>query len=156
MRIRHIIEKPKVIRHDTHWRTDEMPSKFSGVYPKTMPARPKWKWRSALASDGEWEYILLCQVNEGKDNWLAWLIRRDDDAGSVVSRYEYHGDHPGLHVHADCSRGAIEFGPTSIKVPLRIPRLKSRGTRPAPARADLFWKNACLHFRCDYEKGVLL
>lgn len=156
MRIRHIVEAKKTISTDTNWRDGELPSKHSAVYPRTMPVRPGWKWRSALASDGEQEYILLCQVNEGKDNWLAWLVRKTEQGGSLVSRYEFHGNHPGLHVHADCTRGGIEFGPTSIKVALRIPRAYYRSTRPAPARPDLFWKNACAHFRCDYAKGVLL
>lgn len=156
MRVRRLVRASKTISSDTKWKDGELQARHSGIYPKTMPSRPGWKWRSAIALDGDQEYILLCQINEGKDNWLAWLIRRTADGGSLVSRYEYHGNHPGLHVHADCERGGIELGPTSIKVPLRIPRVKYRSTRTPPARPDLFWKNACAHFRFDYAKGELL
>lgn len=156
MRIRHIVRTPKIIKTDTNWRTDALPPRFSGIYPKTMPERPYWTWRSALAFDYEYEYILLCQVNESKDNWQAWLVRKTNGDGSLVSRYEYHGNHPGIHVHADCRRGGIEIGPSGIDRLLRIPRADSRMSRQTPTRLDLFWKNACVHYHMDYEKGELL
>lgn len=156
MRVRHIISSKKTISADTSWKTTAIPTKHSGIFPKSMPVGPAWQWRSALAFDGEKEYILLCRVNLSKDNWLAWLIGKNSSGWSLVGRYEYHGNHPGLHVHADCERGGIEVGPTSIKTYLRIPRVSSRGTRPSPSRLDLFWKNACQHYRMDYEKGDLL
>lgn len=156
MRIRHIITSQKVIQTDTAWRTDAMPPRLSGIYPKSLPARAHWKWRSALAEDAKCEYILLCQVNESKANWLAWLIRKTAAGGSLISRYEYHGSHPGLHVHADCTRGGIDVGPSGLDKLLRIPSSNFRMSRPAPTRLDLFWKNACSHYRMDYKKGDLL
>ncbi len=91
-----------------------------------------------------------------KDNWRAWLIRKTDDEGSLVARYEFHGSHPGLHLHADCDRGGVEVGPTSIKVPLRIPAVGSERMRLPPTRPGLFWETARQYFRMDYAKGSLL
>jgi len=156
MRVRHLVSDRKTILSDTGWMTGDLPPRHSGIYLKTMPIGPAWTWRSALAISDKWEYILVCQVNLSKDNWKAWLIRKDGAAGSLVSRYEYHGNHPGIHVHADCDRGGIEVGPTSIKTALRIPHAQSRLTRGAPTRLDLFWKNALTHYRMDYKKGDLL
>ncbi len=156
MRVRHIVSVRKIIKTDTKWRDDALPPRFSGIYVKTMTSRPQWKCRSALAIADGCEYILLCQVNESKDNWLAWLVRKANDGGSLVSRYEYHGSHPGLHAHADCTRGGIEIGPSSIDRLLKIPHANSRTNRAAPSRLDLFWKNASSHYRMDYEKGELL
>jgi hypothetical protein len=156
MRVRHLILRRKTITTDTDWRDDALPPRFSGIYPKTRPAKPDWKWRSAQAHCSQHDYILLCEINEMKDNWRAWLIRKSDDEGSLVARYEFHGSHPGLHLHADCERGGVEVGPTSIKVPLRIPAVGSERTRPPPTRPSLFWETARRYFRMDYAKGSLL
>jgi hypothetical protein len=42
-----------------------------------------------------------------RDNWQATLILWTEAGASVVGRFEYHGSHPGLHVHADCERGGL-------------------------------------------------
>ena len=156
MRVRHLIVRAKTITSDTNWKSEPLPPRFSGIYPKTRPLKPGWKWRSAQAHCTENEYILLCEVNEQKDNWRAWLIKKIGDEGSLVSRLEFHGNHPGIHAHADCSRGGLEVGPSSIKVPVRIPGVGSGRQRPPPTRPDLFWDMARKHFRMDYKKGSLI
>jgi hypothetical protein len=156
MRVRHLIARPKIIVEDTGWKTGEIPPRHSCIYPRTVPSRPAWTWRSALARDAEKEYILLCQVNLSKQNWKAWLVHRTEEGGALVSRMETHGNHPGIHVHADCLRGGLEIGPSGINVELRIPALRSRPSRELPGRLDQFWKQALRHYRMDYEKGDLL
>jgi len=156
MRVRHLVRQAKTITSDTTWRDDPLPPRHSGIYPKTRPPKPNWKWRSAQAHCGNDEYILLCEVNEETDNWRAWLILKLNDQGSIVARYEYHGSHPGIHVHADCIRGGIETGPSSINVTLRIPAVNSDRMRPPPSRRDLFWDIARTYFRMDYAVGSLI
>ena len=156
MRVRHLVRQAKTITSDTGWRDDALPPRHSGVYLRTRPAKPDWKWRSAQGHCDQNEYILLCEVNEAKDNWRGWLIRKLGDEGSIVARYEYHGSHPGIHVHADCMRGGVESGPSSIKVALRIPAVSSDRMRLPPSRRDLFWDTARRYFRMDYALGSLL
>ncbi|WP_207903838.1 hypothetical protein [Martelella mediterranea] len=143
---------------DTGWRDGPIGPKFTGgLYKKSLNIGPAWKWRSAVATDGEKEYILLCRVNEQKDNWKAWLILSTESGASVVSRFEDHGNHPGIHIHAHCERSGIEDGPTSIGGLIRIPAAASRqrSTRRRATTPEIFWRLAADHFRITFVQGTL-
>ncbi|RWE97362.1 hypothetical protein [Mesorhizobium sp.] len=146
----------KTIFSDTGWRVDDIPPRFSGVYEKTRPNRNGWKWRSVLAQAADQEYIFLTQVHEQRDNWSAWLILKNEGGASIVDRFEYHGSHPGLHIHAHCERGGIEEGPSSINDLVRFPKASSRHRRLQTYRPASFWEQARSHFRIDYPRGALL
>jgi len=154
-RVRHAVMERKSILSDSGWRHDDLPHRASGIYPKARPIRAGWEWRSVVTGGSVCEHIFLCQINEGKDNWKAWLIAMLPDGASVLARYEYHGDHPGFHLHAHCERGGIETGPTSINGLVRIPRAPSGGT-VTTIRRDAFWERARRKFRIDFPAGTLM
>lgn len=156
MRVRGVVRHKKTIVSDTDWRTDDIQPRFSGVYEKSRPNRNGWQWRSVLATDGENEYIFLSQVLEIRDEWKAWLILRVSEGASIVSRFEYHGSHPGFHIHAHCERGGIEIGPTSINDLMRIPSASSYHRRQIALRPSSFWNKARMHFRIEFPQGSLL
>ena len=156
MRVRKHIQVAKIILSDTNWQTDDIPPRHTCIYPKTRPNRAGWEWRSALVKSDISEYIFLSHVHPDRDNWQAMLVLKSDLGGSLISRYEYHGSHPGIHVHADCSRGGIEVGPTGINDLLRIPQVGKERQNNITLRKNLFWDKARLHFRIDYPKGELL
>lgn len=101
--------------------------------------------------------MFLTQCNPGKDNWMAWLILKTASGRpSLVSRLEYHGSHPGLHIHAHCERGGVEEGPTSIDNLARIPPVNRPHRRKLTWRENTFWEQARRHFRVEHPKGTLL
>lgn len=153
MRVRHLVAEPKTIASDTRWRMDDMAPRFSGLYTKTKPIRAGWQWRSVVAVSEQKEYIFLVQGHEDKDNWGAWLVLRTDSGYSLVTRFEYHGSHPGFHIHAHCDRGGIEDGTGSINDLVRIPKATS-GT-VITLRRDSFWEQARVKFRISFPKGSL-
>lgn len=158
MRIRKIIAEHKVMESDTNWRTDDLQHRYSWVFEKTKPMRAGWKWRSVTVTSGTGnEYLFLTQCNPIRDQWKAWLIYRTSSGqASLVSRLEYHGNHPGLHVHAHCERGGLEQGPSSIDHLARIPPVERRHRRKNTWREQTFWEQARLHFRIKHPKGTLL
>lgn len=158
MRIRKIIGESKVLESDTNWRTDDMQHRYSWIFEKTKPIRAGWKWRSVTATGqlGH-EYLFLTQCNPIRDQWKAWLIfRTPSGQASLVSRLEYHGTHPGLHVHADCERGGLEEGPSSIDHLARIPPAERPHRRKNTWREQIFWEQARLRFHIEHPKGTLL
>ncbi len=155
MRVRNFLRTPKKIFSDTNWRADALPPRFTGIYPNTVPARPHWSWRSALANCQNFEYIFLCQVNELKDDWKAWLSIKTPNGWSLIERYEYHGSHPGVHVHADCERAGIEVSQTGLNGLLKIPSAKTNKAQIISLRPNLFWEKARTHFRIS-DAGTLL
>ena len=154
MRVRHLVAEPKTISTDTGWRRDDMAPRFSGLYTRTKPIRAGWQWRSVVAQSEHKEYIFLVQGHEEKDNWAAWLVVKTDGGYSLVTRFEYHGSHPGFHVHAHCDRGGIEEGTGSINDLVRIPNATSKGAIVA-LRRDKFWEQARRRFRISFPKGSL-
>lgn len=115
-------------------------------------------WRSARAAASEGEYVLLAKCNLRRDNWQAFLILTADDGDSVVGRYEHHGSHPGLHVHAHCERSGIEMGPRGLDDLIRVPAAGSMSyhRRVNAWTKNSFWETAKKFFRIEENKGPLL
>jgi hypothetical protein len=155
MRLRHLIAERKTILSDSNWRHDDLPPRLSGIYPKTRPMRAGWEWRSVVTGGSACQHIFLTQINEPRDNWKAWLVAMLNEGGSILCRFEYHGDHPGFHVHAHCERGGIETGPSTINGLVRIPGPHSAGA-VTTLRRDAFWERARRHFRIDFPEGTLM
>lgn len=157
MRVRKIILEEKELYDDTGWHTDDLPPRHSWIFAKTKPMRSGRIWRSANARGTHREYLLLVQCNPGKDQWKAWLICEVSKGRySLVSRLEYHGNHPGLHVHSHCVRSGIEEGPSSIDNLVRIPDADEHHRRVNAWRENTFWELARSHFRIEYQPGSLI
>lgn len=159
MRLRQIIKEKKEIKSDTSWKTEDLTRKFAPIFPKTTPIRSGWKWRSARTSGSNSEYILLAKCNPRRANWQATLMKLTEDGNaSVVGRFEHHGSHPGLHVHAHCQRGGIEPGPASLDDLIRIPQAgpKAYHRRNNAWTERSFWEAAKRHFHVEETKGALL
>ncbi len=154
MRVRHLVAEPKTINGDTLWRVEDLAPRYSGLYAKTKPIRAGWQWRSVIALSEHNEYIFLVQGHEDKDNWSAWLVLKTDGGYSLVTRFEYHGSHPGFHIHAHCERSGIEEGTGSINGLVRIPKATSGGSI-VTLRRDKFWEQARTKFRISFPKGSL-
>ena len=60
----------------------------------------EWYWRVDHWEAGALRGRLLIAYHLGKGNYVAWLsLERGPKEHAVVLCLEYHGDHPGWHVH---------------------------------------------------------
>ncbi|WP_417794224.1 hypothetical protein [Terasakiella pusilla] len=158
MRVRQIIIRPKQQQDDTNWREDDMPPRHAPCYDKTRPIRNGWKWRSATAVDDQKkEYVLFANCAPKYNKWQAVLVLKTGNRnGSVIARYEYHGDHPGTHVHSCCDRSGLEIGSSGLGDLNRFPDAKSHHRRIEPLTENQFWEHAKAFFRVSEPKGPLL
>lgn len=159
MRVRRLIAAKKELQTDSDWQTNDLQPRYAPIFPKTTPIRAGWKWRSARASSADADFVLLAKCNPIRDNWQAFLIATTKDgSSSVVGRFEHHGSHPGLHVHAHCQRSGVEVGTRSLDDLARIPSAGSnsyhRRTNAWTERS--FWEAAKRFFRVKEKQGPLL
>ena len=145
------------MQSDSRWSTNDMPPRFAPAYPKTRPMRAGWQWRSARANAGNQPFVILAECLPKRDNWKAMLIILAGEglAASVVARFEHHGSHPGIHGHADCGRGGIEQGPTSMDNLTRFPNASALHRRTHSWTENSFWRAAMAFFRVEVEQGSL-
>lgn len=158
MRVREIITEAKEQKSDTDWRTDDLPPRHAPCYDKSRPIRNDWTWRSASAvGENGREFVLFANCAPKYNKWQAILVMKSGTKdGSVVARYEYHGDHPGIHVHSDCETSGIEMGSAGLNNLNRFPNAKSHHRRVEPLTANKFWEQAKAFFRVSEQKGSLL
>lgn len=159
MRVRHLIGLKKEILTETEWQTTDLQPRHAPIFPKTTPIRAGWRWRSARASGKDADFVLLAKCNPKRDNWQAFLIAATTDGSySVVGRFEHHGSHPGLHVHAHCERSGVEVGTRSLDDLARIPAAGSNSyhRRTNAWTEGSFWEAAKRFFRVSEKRGPLL
>lgn len=157
MRVRHLSMCKKAMKSDTLWSDKDMAPKHAPIYTKTKPMRAGWKWRSsrALGNDGH-EYIMFAECNPFRDKWNARLLLELPEGVSVVARFEFHGSHPGLHVHAHCERGGVEAGASGLDNLARIPKADAVHRRTSKWTEKTFWEAAKRFFRIEEQKGTLI
>jgi len=96
----------------------------------------QWWWRVDELDCGGVTGRLLVAYRQDKPNYQAWLsIERSPGSHTVVACLEYHGDHPGWHIHSKCAPLADFDAKTS--------RQRNKGIRIPAKRA--------YHRSCVYE-----
>lgn len=155
MRVRKLLAIAKVQTTDTLWRSDDLPPRHFPVYPKTRPMRAGWQWRSARAEGDGLEFIMTSLVNIVRGDLKSTLIVETPGGYSVVSRYEFHSSHPGLHAHAHCERAGIEVGATGMGDLLRVPPADAKHRHTAPISHSTFWEESRRFFRVKDDLGPL-
>lgn len=158
MRVRHIINRPKTLQSDTGWRQDDLQPRHAPYFAKTLPVRRHWKWRSLVAQDADGhEYVLVVRCNVVKGDWQAVLCRKvPDSEASVISRFEYHEDHPGIHAHSHCDRSGVETGAAGLNGLARAPGGNTFHRRKITWTENSFLEESKRFFRIREKKGELL
>lgn len=110
-------------------------------------------FRTGIA--GDINFVLTAICNPGRDNWQAVLILETGEGPSVVSRFEYHGSHPGVHIHADCERGGIELGSIGLDNLVRVPGNNKPHRRVNGWTENTFWEAAKRFFHIEENNGPL-
>ena len=161
MRVRKLVKEKKKQTTATEWREDDLQPRYAPCFVKTYPQRNGWQWRSATAicEETRREYVMLCRCHVQKDDWKSTLILKKMGLGSVVSRYEFHSSHPGLHIHANCNNGGELVGPSGMSEVDRIPNNSNRLRRQNAWTKETFWNASKKFFRIEeeneqYEIGI--
>ncbi len=142
----------------TLWRNDPISPRLS-PFPKTRPAPAGGVWRSLTAAAETQMFMVFSQVQEGRENFKAYLALEQDGVWQVLVRLENHGGHPGLHVHDWCGTGEPPIGGKSFEAPNRRPKASSWHRHTEVLSRASFWKLALDLFRVipyGSDQGELL
>ena len=91
--------------------------------------------------------MVHAEVQEGRENFKAILAVEGEAEWRVLARLEFHGSHPGLHIHDWCGIETPPIGGRSIDAPYRRPPARTYHRRMnTPSRAA-FWRLALDCFR---------
>jgi len=129
----------------TRWRIDVITPRFS-PFPKSRPSPPGGMWRSLIATAEGHRFMVFAQAQEERENFKACLALERDGVWQVLVRLEYHGGHPGLHIHDWCGTPP-PIGGKSFEAPNRRPRAGSRHRRVKTLTRANFWRLALDCFR---------
>lgn len=155
MRVRRLIRARKTQTSDTQWLVIDLPPRHAPFNEKTRPIRAGWKWRSAKAAIGDVDFVLTALCNPRRDKWQAVLSVKGAIGWSIIGRLEFHGDHPGLHVHSHCGRSGVEVGSSGMNDLARIPGVRSRHRRDQALTEASFWETARRFYRVQESMGPL-
>ncbi len=156
MLVRSLIAARKMQTTDTGWSSVDLQPRYAPIYKRTKPIRAGWQWRSAQAESGNAKFVLLAECNPERGGWKSVLILETEIGASVVSRFEDHGSHPGLHIHADCTRSGRETGATGLDGLGRRPSAAARHRRLQAWTENGFWEAAKRFFRIEEPRGPLI
>lgn len=106
MRARELIFKPKRITRAGEWKSGQKMPKtaFPMSASRSFQLGPKWTWRVDVLEYGGAECRLLIAFEPMKRTAIAWLSCQRGAGYALVSRLEFHGDHPGWHCHSYCGQ----------------------------------------------------
>ena len=126
MNVRDLIRSPKRLASAGKWSDGGARGMPKSAFPlsrtRSFQLGKKWRWRVDLLDIDQGEARLLTALDAGTERFLAWLSVRRGDEYAIIARYEFHGDHPGWHVHSQCG---LVSGLTAAQV-------KPYGTRRLP------------------------
>ena len=91
--------------------------------------------------------MVFVQVQERRENFKACLAVEQGSDRRVLVRMEFHGSHPGLHIHDWCGTDDPPIGGRSFEAPNRRPLGPSRHRQQMPPSLAGFWKLALDRFR---------
>lgn len=156
MLVRSLIATTKVQTTDTGWSSADLQPRYAPIYKRTKPIRAGWQWRSAEAESEIAKFVLLAECNPERGGWKSVLILEMENGASVVSRFEDHASHPGLHIHADCARSGRDIGAAGLDGLGRRPSAGARHRRLQAWTESAFWEAAKRFFRIEEQKGPLI
>lgn len=154
MRVRRLISERKSPSGESgDWSTNDLPPRWCSIYERSRTTRAGWQWRSLRARANGRDYLAVAQCNPRRDNWKSVLILETDAGPSVVARFEYHGSHPGNHVHSNCATSGLEVGVVGMDNLGRIPSIKNHHRRTEAFTPSSFWRATRDFFRIETPSG---
>lgn len=149
MHIRAFMRLPKSITKAGEWKCGALKpqQKMTKTSFLLAPRRPfilgnDWHWRIDDLQCGPYAGRLLIAYHLGKGNYLGWLaVERVPGEWAVVACLEYHGDHPGWHVHTkndelkNFATGCTRQRVSGIRIPRKGSYHRDRGYDMGPLAA---------------------
>lgn len=146
-------EKKFTIGSATPWSSATIGTKYS-PYPHTRPCGRNWEWRAQIACGRSGQFILFCEVNIQNNGFKAQLIYQKETRW-MLTRWESHSSHPGIHVHSWCNEEAVPALSASIQAPYQIPRHEDYKRRSnVKWTRKSFWTAACHAFNIHDEEAL--
>lgn len=104
MRLKDIIRAPKNVRDWGEWKDAPSPRSAFPVRKSGNSARARgsYRWRVILFSALGMEFRIFCQFHAGKEQFYVWLGEQCARDIRMIVAWEFHGTHPGWHVHSAC------------------------------------------------------
>lgn len=134
MHTKELHRAPKTVTKVGGWKDGGKANMPKTAFPlgrgRSYQLGAKWRWRvDQLEALGQ-ECRLLTTFNLEKGGFMAMMTVRQGQDFIVVASYEFHSDHPGWHVHADCSDiDKIDVGLSRPRDSVRIPHVRRRHRR---------------------------
>jgi hypothetical protein len=125
MRLKALIRAPKHSVDVGTWSLGKMPA---SAFPlsrsgKSMRLGGSWEWRIVKFQSDGGRYRLLIAINLAKEQYHATLGCEYAKDMKVLATYEFHGTHPGWHVHSACGDiSNVPIGRYTGEWKTRIPR----------------------------------
>lgn len=133
MQFRDFLVADKTISSPGVWSNKKMP-RTGGKFPlsknHSFRLGTNWRWRVVDLTAGTSDFRLLIAYHEHKQQYLAALGVSNLSDTLVLARLEYHGTHPGWHLHAYCNGSEQRhWGRMSYPEMVRLPSGKKRHRR---------------------------
>ena len=131
MDVKGLIAAPKIITRRGEWKHGNKIPKTAFRFSKGNPIRlgKRFHWRTIDLAAGENKFACLVAYRRDKEEFASYLCLMDGTDMKLLARFEFHGTHPGWHVHVECAGiGKIPIGRMMWPGQKRIPRA-DRGHR---------------------------
>ena len=130
MRLKEILRAKKKDVSWTDWKFAPIPRKefpLSKQKKRVYSLGSNYRWRVCRFSIENNKFRVLIAFRADLEKYFAWFGQEQADDMLVLARYEFHGSHPGWHIHAVCKK-EDELTPGRVNTPLhsRIPKSRSR------------------------------
>lgn len=135
MRVRDLLRLPKAVTIAGTWKVVTRQAKMSPTAFRLSKRSPytlsrHWHWRVDELAAGSYKFQLLTAYRPDTEEYRAVLGQVVGDGLRIVSRLEYHGDHPGWHAHSHCGdHEEIAVGETAPRTFTRVPAAENSHRR---------------------------
>jgi hypothetical protein len=149
MRVRAVLRERKRLLSDTGWRIADLPPQHAPFFHRSRRLQSGWRWRSLRAVSDSGPFVIVVVCRPGRAKWQAILAQGLERGYAIVARFEDHGSHAGVHVHADCEDRTQRLGALGMDDLVRNPRAGSFHRRRRTWTEESFVAAALRFFRVE-------
>jgi hypothetical protein len=125
MKTRRVVRSEKAATEWGDWKPGPIPKRefpLSKQKGSVYSLGASWRWRVGRFSVGAEKYRVLIVFRPDLEKLSAWLGSEQDQDMTPLVRFEYHGHHPGWHVHTACGKEDLLHPGRMNQLNRRIPK----------------------------------